>query len=162
MTVWQSYEDAARSILEQLGKHIGIEKVSGYRNLTGTSGTSWEVEATAIRSGDGGTLIVECRRHTTRGLSQESVAGLAFRIQDTRSSGGIIVTPRPLQKGAKYVADSKDILHFRLDVLSTPEDYLAEFMGHRFHGVSFKSGAVVSDSCRIDVVRRSVDRKDEN
>lgn len=44
-------------------------------------------------------MIVECRRVTTGGQKQGDLAELAWKIFETQSSGGIIVSPLPLHKG---------------------------------------------------------------
>lgn len=54
---------------------------------------------------------------------------------DLGADGGIVVSPLPLQRGAKLVAKSKNIEHVRLTPDSTPELYLAEYMGKRYHGL---------------------------
>ena len=132
MQRWKSYEDVARFVLRELRHYLRLDHVDGYSDLIGRSGTTWRVEATSRRTSDGGVLIVECRRYTTAGVSQEDVGGIAYRIIDTSTSGGIIVSPLPLQRGAALVAGSNDILHLKLHAESTPEAFLAEFMGNQF------------------------------
>lgn len=150
---WQNYEEVARAVLHDLGSHLGIADVTGYKDLSGNSGTSWRVEGTATRTDDGGLLIIECRRHTTRGLSQESLGGLAFRIIDTNGAGGIIVTPLALQSGADLIAESQNIVHVKLEPWSTSENYLAELMGTHFHHVTKRTGIKFSEEPKIQVVR---------
>jgi hypothetical protein len=103
---WQDYEQVARYVLGELRAHLGLEGVSGYEALPGNSGTAWRVEGKAYVGSNGNFLIMECRRHTTKGVTQEEVGGLAFRIQDTGAKGAILVIPLPMQKGAALVAKS--------------------------------------------------------
>jgi hypothetical protein len=150
---WQSYENVARVVLSDLRARLGISDVSGYSRLSGTSGTNWSIEGSAVRTSDGAFLIIECRRHTTHGLSQESVGGLAYRIQDTGAGGAILVTPLELQRGAELVARAESIVHVRLEPWSTSENYLAEFMGRNFHKVSVTDSFAVSDRAEAFVYR---------
>lgn len=150
---WQTYEEVARAVLNDLRKHLGIADITGYKDLPGNSGTSWRVEGTATSTEDGGILIVECREHKSKALTQESVGGLAFRIIDTNGSGGILVTPLPLQKSAKLVAKAQNIKHVMLEPWSTSENYLAEFMGTHFHHVTEHVGILFSEKLTVKVIR---------
>ena len=129
---WVIYENAARRVLGDIRQELGITSVEGKQTLEGNSGASWEVDARALKEGSEGFLLVEVRRHTSSGVKQEAVAAIAYRIQDLGGSGGIIVSPLPLQEGAQRVAASTDIAHVLLSPDSSPENYLAEFMGRRF------------------------------
>ncbi|MDP2370667.1 hypothetical protein [Rhodoferax sp.] len=156
MTIpWQAYEGAARSVLQQIGSVLGIGSVEGKQTLDGKSGTQWEIDAKAIQENGEKFLVVEVRRYTTSSLKQEDVAALAFRIGDVGAVGGVVVSPLPLQRGAELVAKSVGIEHVRLSADSTATDYLAEYMGRRFIGVSVVESANLSDSCDAVVVRGS-------
>ena len=150
---WQTYEQVARVVLRDLRQSLGITAVAGYQDLPGNSGTTWRVEGTAVRTTDGAFLIIECRRHTTQGLSQESVGGLAYRISDTGAGGAILVTPLPLQKGATLVAQAQSIAHLVLAPWSTSEDYLAQFMGKNFHKASVRDSVAFGDFAEPMVYR---------
>ena len=107
-STWRNYEQVAEYLLNHLRKELNLEKVEGKQKLVGIdSGTEWEVDAKGILEDNEGIVIIECRRHTTRALSQESMAGLAYRIKDTRAKKGIIVSPIGLQKGAKKSCQGK-------------------------------------------------------
>jgi hypothetical protein len=149
---WSIYEGAACKVLADLRQVLGISAVEGKQSLEGVSGTSWEIDAKAWCEGSDGFLIVEVRRLTTAGLKQEDVAAIAYRIRDVGGSGGVIVSPLPMQKGARLVAASADISHIRLSPESTTETYLAEFMGRRFIGVSASDSMQFTDSCDAQVV----------
>ena len=134
---WKDYESVAREILRYLASELSIISVDGEAVLPGRSGTNWHVEGTATCVDGDGFLILECRRHTKKGLNQESLGGLAFRIQDTGGSGGIVVSPLPLQKGAELVAQSENIVPVQIEEWSTAENYLARVLGKTFHGIGF-------------------------
>lgn len=148
---WFIYEKAARRVLTDLRQDLGISAVEGKQSLDGLSGTTWELDARAWREGSDGFLVVEVRRHTTAGLKQEDLASVAYRIKDVGGSGGIVVSPLPLQKGARIVAVSADISHVVLSPESTTESYLAEFMGRRFVGASVNDSIQVTDSCDAEI-----------
>jgi hypothetical protein len=150
-STWVIYEDAARKALADMRDVLGIASVEGKQALVGAS-TNWEVDAKAWRDGSDDFLVIEIRRHTTSGLKQEELAAIAYRINDVGAVGGIVVTPLPLQKGAKAIAVNKDIAHVRLSAESTTESYLAEFMGRKFHGASVTESLHVSDSCDAEVI----------
>jgi hypothetical protein len=113
--------------------------------LQGHSGASWEIDARAWCEGSDKFLVVEARRYTSTRLKQEDVAAVAFRVEDVGAAGGIVVSPLPLQRGANVVAQAKNIAHVRLTADSTPELYLAEYMGRRYHGVGIVEG--IQSSC---------------
>jgi hypothetical protein len=123
---WADYEDVARYVLQRIGKRFGLADVQGKQLVVGRrTGTAWEIDAKGVRDGDGAIILVECRRHGSR-IHQEAVAAIAFRIQDTGAAGGIIVSPLPLQKGAKKVASATGIQHVKLRPESTREFWIAE------------------------------------
>jgi hypothetical protein len=152
-TPWQAYEGAARSVLQQIGGVLGIGEVEGKQTLDGKSGTQWEIDAKAIQESGENFLVVEVRRYTTSSLKQEDVAALAFRIGDVGAVGGVVVSPLPLQRGAELVAKSAGIEHVRLSADSTATDYLAEYMGRRFIGVSVVESVTLTDSADAVVIR---------
>lgn len=119
MTTWRTYEEVARHLLNEFAEHFHLGRVEGKQHVVGVSGTQWEIDAKAVLVDDSGFIVVECRRHTKKGVSQEQVAGLAYRIRDTGAHGGIVVSPLDLQIGAKIVAAHEGIQHMRLDQNST-------------------------------------------
>lgn len=132
MQSWKKYEETARLILDQSKVHFGLESVEGPQKIPGKL-TDWAIEAKGVAVG-GGTVIVECRLRKRR-QDQEALGGLAFRIQDTGATGGIIVTPLPLQKGASAIAEGKNIQQVVLDPASTPSDFAFRFFGNLFLGI---------------------------
>jgi hypothetical protein len=116
---WKIYEDTARKVLTDLRKELSIQTVEGKQTLSGVTG--WEIDAKAWCENSDNFLVIEVRRHTKAGLTQEAVAAIAYRIQDVGGSGGVIVSPRPLQKGAKPIATSANISHVKLTPESTTE-----------------------------------------
>jgi hypothetical protein len=117
------------------------------------SGASWEIDAKGVREYDQGFVIIECRRHTTQGLPQGQIAALAFQIQDTGAVEGIIVSPLPLQSGARKVAASQRIQEVQLYPDSTTTDYVLRFLQRTFIGVGDKLD--FGDSADATVIRAS-------
>jgi hypothetical protein len=107
-TTWESYEEVARYLLEQMGDALGLglEHLEGKQKLVGKSGTTWTIEGKGIRVDGAAIVVIECRRYTTSKLNQEAMGGLAYRISDLGASGGIVVTPIGVQKGGQIVAKS--------------------------------------------------------
>ena len=134
---WLVYENAAKAAIEHLREKFGLTRVEGKQLLNGKTGVAWEVDAKAWCDGSDRFLVVEARRRTTSRLKQGDVAAIAFSIEDVGASGGIVVSPLPLQEGAKTLAASKNIEHLRLSSESTPELYLAEYMGLRYRGLTY-------------------------
>lgn len=150
---WKSYEEVAQSLLGQFASHFRLGRVEGKQVIPGKSGANWEIDAKGVKDNDEAFLIVECRRHTTSRLNQESVGGLAFRIKDTGAKGGILVTPLPLQSGAKKVADSANIEHVTLDTSSTTTDYVMSFLNRVFVGASITEHVKISETFEVRVKR---------
>jgi hypothetical protein len=121
---WVTYEKVAQFILNEMAVHFGLGLVEGKQIVPGASGTEWEIDAKGVREGDGGFVIVECRRHTTKGVTQEQVGALAYRIQDTGAAGGIVVSPLDLQSGARLVAQHKGIQSVQISAESTTTAYI--------------------------------------
>src|SRR5690606_5965235 len=101
---WEIYEDAARVAVSNVLRDIGVTSVDEKCKVKGQSATEWEIDARAWLNGSERFLLVEARRHCTSGLRQEEVAAIAFRVQDIGACGAIVVSPLPLQEGAKLVA----------------------------------------------------------
>jgi hypothetical protein len=135
---WRSYEEVAQHLLDQIAEQFGLGRVEGKQIVSGASGACWEIDAKGVVKNDEGFVIIECRRYTKQGVPQEEIGGLAFRIQDTGAVGGIIVSPLPLQSGAKIVAESEGIHEVQLSAESTNTDFVLRFLERTLHGVSAK------------------------
>jgi hypothetical protein len=133
---WESYEQVAQHLLNEFAVHFGLGKVEGKQIVPAESGTTWEIDAKGVKVGEEGFIIVECRRRMGSGLPQESIAALAFRIQDTKAAGAIVVTPLDLQAGAQKVAAYANIVHVKLDPKSTTAEYVMSFLDKVFIGVA--------------------------
>lgn len=133
---WQTYEEVARFLLDQFAACFGVTRFEGKQRLTGEkSQTVWEVDGKGFSVSGDVILIVECRRYIQSKPSQEQLAGLAYRIHDTGATGGIIVTPLGVQKGARLLAKAENILSVKLDPTSTTEDYLIQFLDQFRRGI---------------------------
>jgi hypothetical protein len=143
---WESYEQVARKVISDLRHELGVLAIEGKQKLQGQSGATWEIDGKATLGGSDGFLVVEARRHTASGQKQEHLAALAYRIQDLGGTGGIIVSPLPLQKGATIIAAQEKIAELTVSADSTSENYMAQFLRQTFHHATVKSGAVFGDS----------------
>jgi hypothetical protein len=152
LTPWPTYEDVARRVLLDMKEALGISRVECKQTVGGAS-TSWELDAKALTVDGKSFLVVEARRHTASGLKQEDMAAIAFRIDDLGAKGGIVVSPLPLQRGAKAIAAAKNIAHVKLAADSTLETYFAEFLGRAFIGASIVEFANLTDICDAQVGR---------
>jgi len=146
---FESYEKVAQYLLGKLAEHFGFEDVEGKQHVAGKSGTRWEIDAKGVAHGKEGFVIIECRRYSRSRIKQEAIGGLAYRISDTGAVGGIIVSPLPLQKGAKILAEYENIKHVQLDENSTNTDYILNFLNTVFVGVSMKIGFKAEASAQI-------------
>ncbi len=148
---WRSYEEVAQYLLNEFAIHFALGRVEGKQIVPGHSGATWEIDAKGVTSDGEGFVIVECRRHTTSSLPQESVGGLAFRILDTGAAGGIVVTPLDLQSGAKKVAAHSNIVHVTLTPDSTTTEYVMHLLNRAFIGVADTSSVMFKESVTIEV-----------
>ncbi len=149
-TTWETYEDVARYILDEFRNELALKTVEGKQRLPGEkSGTIWEIDALGTSISNDAVILIECKRHTTNKLNQETLAGLAYRIEDTGSDGGIIVSPLGLQTGAEKIAKSENIINVKLHENSAPEAFCVEFLDkvfHRFSGNVQAGNATVGGS----------------
>jgi hypothetical protein len=77
---WKSYEEVARYFLNLFCQEFGLERVDPKQKISGSSGTSWEIDAKGVREGDNSAIIlVECRCHRFKRLNQEAVGGLVLQ-----------------------------------------------------------------------------------
>lgn len=129
---WKLYEQAAAIILNDLARHLSLDRVEGNQAIPGLrSKTVWKIESKGCLDGDKGFVIIECRRRN-RKLEQEALGGLAYRISDTGAAGGAVVTPVGLQEGAEKIAKAEKITVVKLSEDSTPAQYAVEFLGKLF------------------------------
>ncbi|MEO6324230.1 MAG: hypothetical protein ABIT01_00985 [Thermoanaerobaculia bacterium] len=163
----ESYEMVARGIVKTLRERFGLATVEDKQNVPGASGTSWEIDGKAIDEDGERFFIVEARRHTTKGLEQEQLGAIAFRIKDTGASGAFVISPLPLQRGAEMVARAASIKHLQVSADSTPDNYIVEFLVgvmREIH-IGMTDYATVRDSLTItlkdaatgEVLQQSVD-----
>ena len=149
-TKWQSYEEVSRYLLNQIAHKFDLSHFEGKQKIGGKrSGTEWEIDAKGVKEGSDIFFIVECRRYTTSRQSQEKIGALAYRIQDTGASGGIIVSPLGIQEGGKKIAQSENIHEVILDANSTTENYIMRFLNDILVGVTDKIS--IKDSVTVIV-----------
>lgn len=134
---WETYEEVATDLLRKFADEFGLEKVESKQKIIGLrSNTEWEIDAKGIAIKDGKIIIVECRRQTKSRVKQEDIGGLAYKITDTGSSGGIFITPIGFQEGAKKVTKSENITTVILHEDSSSSDYVLQFLNHIKVGAS--------------------------
>jgi hypothetical protein len=128
-TTWETYEQVAAYLLNQVANEFGLERVEGKQSVVGQrSGTTWSIDARGVTEDVTGFVIIECRRYTTSRLDQEALGGLAYRIRDTGAKGGIVVSPLGLQEGAAKVAAAERIHSVELNAASTTTEYIMRFL----------------------------------
>jgi hypothetical protein len=140
---WERYQAVAAELLNRFADRFGLDRVEGKQKIQGDNST-WEIDAKGLRDSDGAVIVVECRRKKHR-LEQEALAAIAYRIQDIRAQGGIVVSPLPLQSGAKRIANAESIVEVQLDQNSTSLDFAMRFLGKLMVGASVQAGAVAGD-----------------
>ena len=133
---WQTYEEVAAYLLNQLAEHFGVGRFEGKQVVAGDSGTEWEIDAKGCTDGGDRVIVVECKRHTKSGISQAITGSLAWTIQDVGADGGILVSPLGLQEGAKKVAAKANIVEVVLNQDSTTTDYMLSFLNQIHIGMS--------------------------
>lgn len=148
---WKTYEEVAAYLLNQFATHFELGEVEGKQLVPGESGTEWEIDAKGLTGDHEHFVIVECKRHTRSGIDQATTASLAWRIQDTGASGGILVSPIGLQEGAKKVAQKAGIYEVILDQNSTTTDYVLKFLNHVCVGLSDTFSMHITDHLTITV-----------
>ena len=158
---WESYEEVAAYLLNEFAEHFNVGKFEGKQIVPGNSGTKWEIDAKGCTDNDSSFLVVECKRHTKNGISQAITASLAWTIQDTGGTGGILVSPLGLQEGAKKVADKSKIVEVVLDQDSTTTDYMLSFLNHVCIGVSDTIGLSLTDKLEVTVIDKDGNVVDE-
>jgi hypothetical protein len=124
-----TYEELATIFLNLLRQEFGLDRVEPKQSLPGKSGATWRIDAKGVKEKGGGIVVVECRRKSRDGITQEEAAALAWRLTDLSGVAGIFVSPIGLQEGAEKVAAAADIIHVTLDPKSTPHSFAFEFLG---------------------------------
>ncbi|MEQ8786594.1 MAG: hypothetical protein RIC55_09860 [Pirellulaceae bacterium] len=142
---WKTYEDVATYLLDRFAAEFGLDRVEGKQRLPGGS-TTWEIDAKGVYAGDEAFVLVECRRHTTARLDQESLAAFAYRVSKTGATGGIVVSPLGLQAGAQRIADAENVVSVKLTPTSTPKQFAIEFFGQLRHG-GYGNGRTAAATC---------------
>jgi hypothetical protein len=149
---WQSYEEVAAYLLNEMKAAFGLQRVEGKQGVLGLrSGTEWVIDAKGVALGEEKFVIIECRRHTTSRQKQEHMAALAYRILDTGTVSGILVSPLDVQKGARKIARAEHVITAQLAAESTTTEYVLKFLNQIHVGVS--DGVRVSEEA-VPVVRR--------
>src|SRR2546423_14639423 len=109
-TAWESYEQVAVYLLNQVAAEMGLERVEGKQDVYGSrSETNWEIDGKGVKVGDESFVIIECRRYTTSKQTQEKAASLAYLILDPGAAVGIPLSPLAFREGSKMVPSAQAI-----------------------------------------------------
>ncbi|NLE05784.1 MAG: restriction endonuclease [Crenarchaeota archaeon] len=148
---WELYEETAVKILNDLKSHFNLDQVNGKQKIKGNL-TTWEVDAKGICQNGEGIIIVECKRYKKKGINQDILAGLAFKIKDIGANGGIVVSPIGFQTGAAKIAAAENIIEVKLDPDCTTTDYICKFLDKVFIG----AGVIMNQSLGLTVTAEVV------
>ena len=152
---WQSYEEVAAYLLDQIAAEFGLERFEGKQIMPGKrSSTNWEIDAKGIGNNDEIFFIVECRRYTTSRQNQDRVGGLAYRIIDTGAKGGILVSPLGLQEGASKIAYAENIYSVILNENSTTAEYVLKFLERTRYGKHLQGNLSFRGTISAKVIRK--------
>ena len=153
---WESYEEVATFLLNRVAKELelGIHTVEGKQIVSGhRSGTRWEIDGKGIAEDGKKFVILECRRLTTSKVKQEHMAAIAYRISDIGASGGIVVSPLDINKGAKLIAQAENVVQVTLSEDSTTSEYFLKFLNKIHIGVSDTIDcSQISESIAISII----------
>jgi hypothetical protein len=152
MKKFMMYEEAAKRVVSDMRAEFGIIDVTGKKKLPGSDGSVYELDAIAWTDEAGSFLLVEAKQQGRR-LSQDAVNSILYKFQKVGAGGAILVSPMPLQSGAQKAADYDNLVHIKLTADSTAQDYLAEYLGRRFHGTSISETATATDQCDAVVIK---------
>lgn len=145
------YEEVAKELLQKFRSHFGFDDVEGKQSVPGKAKKKWEIDAKALINGGERFAIIECRNHARDGISAEAMGAIAYRVNDTGAITALTVGPKPVQSGAKEIADQEGFEHVILDSDSTTEDYLMTFLNRTFMGVTEVANVVVTEKIEITV-----------
>lgn len=135
---WETYEQVAVYLLNKISDKLELEKVECKQKIQGDTGVEWEIDGKGLKNDGKGIIVIECRRYTSSKQSQAKLGRLAYTIKDTGASGGIIVSPLGLQKGAKIIAEAENIVNIKMDKNSTEKSYLLKFLNKIMLGLHDK------------------------
>ncbi len=151
---WETYEDVAAYLLNQIATEFGLERFEGKQKVVGQkSRTKWEIDAKGVGDDNEIYFIVECRRYTKSRINQEKLASLAYRIIDTGAKGGIVVSPLGLQEGAAKLAQAENIYSVMLDENSTRSEYVLKFLEKVRVGKHLEGEVTFKSSLSLRVIR---------
>jgi len=149
---WKVFEDTVRSIIGRHRDFFELGSVeSGVTKVRGKSGYEWNIDVAATKSASQGTVIFEVRRRK-RNVVPEEIAALVYKIQDTSSEKGYIVTKldRGPSSGADLIAGFENIEHIQVSEDSTPEYSLMKCLERWFVDLTDKFDyEIEKDSVRL-------------
>ena len=129
---WETYEEVTKQLLNDVRDYFGLSRAEEKQKVKGLSEAEWEVDVVAYNVDGGKLVLVECKHRSKAALSQDSLAGFAYKIKDAKADHGIIVTTIGLQEGAYKIAKSEGITVIKLDYNSTSDNYIAQITNQIF------------------------------
>ena len=149
-----TYEEVATYLLNEMRDEFGLKKVEGKQRVKGIHAlTEYTIDAKGVNKGNEGFVIIECRRRTTTKQNQESLGALAYRIFNTGASGGIIVSPLGLQRGAKIIAPAENIHNVLLDENSTTNEFVIKFLKKTMIGTQITATIGLSAVSEAEIIK---------
>lgn len=149
---WKVFEDTVRSIISRHPDFFELESVEpGVTKIRGKSGYEWNIDVAATKSVSRGTVIFEVRRRK-RNVVPEEMAALVYKIHDTDSEKGYLVTKldRGPSCGAEIIAGFEHVEHIEVSEDSTPESSLMKYLEHWFVDLADKFECEIQkDSVRL-------------
>jgi len=147
---WESYEQVAVEIMNNIAAMLGLERIEGKQSVYGSrSGDAWEIDGKGVKANGESFVIIECRRYTKSRQKQEQVGALAYRILDAGASGAILVSPLGLQAGAKRIAAAENITEFLMGPDSTSEAYVVKFLNNVVIGLPTARVGVMAPAGKV-------------
>ncbi len=133
------YERTVCTILDNLRDHLGYDHVEGSTTPLGSDGNRDQVDVT-VHTGDGRTVLIECRRCSRR-ATKDHVRAFAGKVANLGADEGIIVNCKGFQVGAIKAAKHLGITMATLHPDATKNDYALQ-IGRITHGGNvLQSGA---------------------
>jgi hypothetical protein len=94
-TTWQTYEEVAQHLLDQMASHFSLGRVEGKQIIPGESGLKWEIDAKGVLNDGEGFIVIECRRYPNSRLKKSAMTHLVYVIRDVEAYPVVPATPNP-------------------------------------------------------------------
>jgi hypothetical protein len=145
------YEGVVRQILDRLRTELGLGPVRGNQKRHGDK-TRWALDATSYRTKTGMLVVIESRFKSKRKVTQEEMAGFAYRVRDLGAEG-LMVTTVDYQRGTQTIANAERLGMATLNPDATSQKYVLRIADALFAAlgdvlrIGLKEQAVVARTC---------------